>query len=296
MAISLPFKFVDWRGSVDVPAFLAMAIFWGINYPLVKIALEYVDPYQLLFLRLLVALPFLALLTPRSLRPPGGLRTNLLIALFGALDVLLMQLLWFSGEDLVSPSMASLIIYTYPVLVTVLGAAILGERMTRLRALGLAFGFLGMMTLFSGGIAVYSALGLVLLSLAALSWSFATIVYRKYLLGENFARVNAYHLLYVLPAAAILAFLEGGPGSIVWSPHLVVALIMIGFPGTALAFTIYVYLYSRHEVGRVAPYMFLVPAFSIISSYMIMGAAITAPELAGYSLLAAGIYFSSRAR
>jgi drug/metabolite transporter (DMT)-like permease len=46
----------------------------------------------------------------------------------------------------------------------------------------------------------------------------------------------------------------------------------------------------------VAPYRFLVPALSVILSYLMLGLAITPVELAGFLPLAAGIYLSSLER
>jgi len=286
---------VEVRGRLDWMLFLTMASAWALNYPLSKIALSYADPFQLTFLRFAVALPFLAALMPRSLRPLRGLRNNLLVALFGALDLLVASVLWFMGERYTTPSVASIIIYTYPVLITAMGSAVLGERMGRWRAAGIALGFLGIALMFSSDLRIYGALGLLLLLGAALSFSAAAILYRKYLVGEDFARVNSYHMVFATLMAAALAFVAGPP-----SPPALIGLlpvlIVMSFPGTAVAYTIYVYLYSRHEVTEVAPYLFLVPALSVVLSYFLLGVAITPVELAGFLPLAAGIYLSSLKR
>jgi len=189
---------VEVRGRLDWMLFLTMASAWALNYPLSKIALSYADPFQLTFLRFAVALPFLAALMPRSLRPLRGLRNNLLVALFGTLDLLVTSVLWFMGERYTTPSVASIIIYTYPVLITAMGSAVLGERMGRWRAAGIALGFLGIALMFSSDLRIYGALGLLLLLGAALSFSAAAILYRKYLVGEDFARVNSSDLLPAL--------------------------------------------------------------------------------------------------
>ncbi|MFP3263129.1 MAG: DMT family transporter [Nitrososphaeria archaeon] len=282
------------RAAREALLFLALATFWGLNYPLVKVALASVAPLQLLFLRLAIAIPSLVALLPRSARPPAGLRINLLTALFGALDIVAMQALWYSGESETSPATASIVIYTYPIIVTALGAILLGERVTRGRAAGLLLGFLGTVMIFSGGAGPADSEAYALLLGSAISWSLATIVYRKYLRGEDFSSVNLYHMIYALPMAAALMLWEGPSAAIRWTPFAIAALALIGIPGTALAFTIYVYMYSRHEVSRVAPYMFLVPAFSMVFSYAILGTTASGAELAGYSILSIGIYLSAR--
>jgi len=281
-------------GRLDAALFLLMSIFWALNFPLVKVALDYVSPFQLTLLRLLVALPFLAALMPRSLRPLRGLRSNLLVALFGALDLFLFTTLWFLGERYVTPSLSVIIIYTYPLLILMLSGAILGERIARVRAIGALAGFAGIAVAYLGYFAAYSPAGPLLLLGASASFSLAAIVYRRYLAGEDFARVTFYHIVYAaLMAAALLAAL-GQLRPVPLTPELATLLLLVGFPGTALAYAIYVYLYSKHELGMIAPYLFLVPAFSILLSYLLLRAAITPYELGGFALLAVGIYLSSR--
>ncbi|MGC9178186.1 MAG: DMT family transporter [Conexivisphaera sp.] len=284
-------------GRVEAALFSALAIAWALNYPLSKMALSYADPLQLTLLRFIFAIPFLALLMPRGLRPLRGLRTNALTALFGTLDLLLSTLLWFEGERYTTSSVASIVIYTYPILITVMGVAVLGEHMGRWRALGVALGFTGVAITFSGDMEVYGATGLVMLLGAALSFSVAAIIYRKYLVGEDFARVSMYHLIYATVLAAVISAAVGSPLPPVSSmTHLLPLLLLVSFPGTAVAYTIYVYLYSKHEVTGIAPYLFLVPALSVLLSYVIMGVSITWSELLGFVPLAAGIYLSSLKR
>ena len=284
-------------GRLEVALFSALAIVWALNYPLSKIALNYADPLQLTFLRFALAIPFLAALMPRGFRPLRGLGVNALTALFGALDLALPTLLWFEGEQYTTPSVASIVIYTYPILITVMGVAVLGERMGRWRALGVALGFAGVAITFSGDMEVYGAAGLVMLLGAALSFSTAAIIYRKYLVREDFARVSTYHLIYATILAAAASAAAGSPlpptASMV---SLLPLLLVISFPGTAVAYTIYVYLYSKHEVASIAPYLFLVPALSVLLSYVIMGVPVTWSELLGFAPLAAGIYLSSLRR
>lgn len=284
-------------GRVEAALFSALAIAWALNYPLSKMALSYADPLQLTLLRFIFAIPFLAILMPRGFRPPRGLRANALTALFGALDLLLSTLLWFEGERYTTPSVASIVIYTYPILITVMGVAVLGEHMGRWRALGVALGFAGVAITFSGDLEVYGATGLVMLLGAALSFSAAAIIYRKYLVGEEFARVSTYHLIYATILTAAISAAVGSPFPPTRSMTSLLPLILVmSFPGTAVAYTIYVYLYSRHEVTSIAPYLFLVPALSVLLSYVIMGVSVTWSELLGFIPLAAGIYLSSLRR
>lgn len=279
---------------MDAALFSVLATSWALNYPLSKIALELVDPLQLTLLRFSMAIPFLALLMPRGFRPLKGLRTNATAALFGALDLLLSTFLWFEGERYTTPSVASIIIYTYPILITVMGAAFLGERVSGRRASGAALGFAGVAVAFSGDVRIHGLAGPLLLLGAAFSFSAAAVIYRKYLSGEDFASVSTYHLIYAAAMAAALSAALGVPLPQAYLiAKLAPVLLVMSFPGTAVAYTIYVYLYSRHELASVAPYLFAVPALSVLFSYVIMGIPLNPTELIGLAMLAIGIYVSS---
>jgi drug/metabolite transporter (DMT)-like permease len=277
----------------EVLLFVAMSSFWALNFPLVKLALRYVSPLQLTYLRFLVAIPALGVMIPRSLRPFRPLRTNLLVALFGALDLFLFTVLWAAGEHYTTPSLAVIIIYTYPLFIIIFGAIILRERLTPPRIIGAILEFLGVTVVSLGYFAVYNPVGLVLILGASLSFSLAAIVYRKYLREEDFVRVNTYHVIYAGLMSIALAGAMGQLYPIHVTPELILLLALIGLPGTAVAYAIYVYLYSRHEVTRIAPYLFVVPALSIFFSYAILRVALTPNEAVGFALLAAGIYISS---
>jgi len=279
---------------LDALLFLALASFWGLSYPLVKVALVYVGPFQLAFLRFVVALPFLAALIPRGMRPLRGLRVNLLVALFGALDVFLMNTLWFMGERYVSPSMTSIIIYTYPILITAFGIIFLHERAGAWRIIGVVLGFIGTAVALSGGVQIYGIAGPLLLICAALSFSTAAIIYKRYLAREDFARVNTYHIIYATAMAAALAMAMGPPIPAAFTLTLIIALLLLSALGTAAAYTIYIYFYSKHDVGKIAPYLFTVPMLSVVFSHLMLGTAVTRVELLGLAPLAAGIYLTSR--
>ncbi|MGC8568959.1 MAG: DMT family transporter [Nitrososphaeria archaeon] len=275
----------------DIIAFSWLVTFWALNYPLVKIALAYVDPYELTFLRLLLTVAALALAAPRSFRPFMGLRENLYLFLFSFLGIFCSWTLWYAGENGITPSLAVILMYTYPVIAVLLSGLILKERVTLVKVLGTLLGFAGISVIFfrepEG-----SLLYMLLVVLSAVTWALSIIVFRKYLAPLDYRRVNAYQMLYSLPLSAMLfpLFRTGHDLSMTfWA-----AMIMLSVPGTAGTFLAYVYLYSRHEVSVITPYLFLVPAISVVFSYIIFGEALSLSEVLGYALLALGIYVSSR--
>jgi drug/metabolite transporter (DMT)-like permease len=273
-------------------AFSWLVTFWALNYTLVKIALAFVNPFLLAFLRLLMTVAFLLIVTPRSFVPLKGLKANLYLFIFSFLGIYSSWTLWYIGESYISPSLAVILMYTYPVIAVILSAIILKERVTRNKIIGTLIGFSGIFMIFFSESSFNNIFAMLLVIGSAFSWALSIIVYKKYLSAYDYKLVNAYQMLYSLPLSlALFPFfrISSALNAFFWGVMLIIAI-----PGTAFTFLAYVYLYSKHEVSKITPYLFLVPAISVVFSYLIFGETLLYTELFGYILLAAGIYISSK--
>ncbi|MFP3214461.1 MAG: DMT family transporter [Nitrososphaeria archaeon] len=273
-------------------AFSWLVTFWALNYTLVKIALAFVNPFLLAFLRLLMTVAFLLIVTPRSFVPLKGLKANLYLFIFSFLGIYSSWTLWYVGESYISPSLSVILMYTYPVIAVILSAIILKERVTRNKIIGTLIGFSGIFMIFFSESSFNNIFAMLLVIGSAFSWALSIIVYKKYLSAYDYKLVNAYQMLYSLPLSlALFPFfrISSALNAFFWGVMLIIAI-----PGTAFTFLAYVYLYSKHEVSKITPYLFLVPAISVVFSYLIFGETLLYTELFGYILLAAGIYISSK--
>src|SRR5579862_5668279 len=107
-------------------ALAAAGTLWGLNVPLTKLALGWLDPAWLTLARFVVAAPVLALVGRRGLRDALTLRTLVSGAIgFGA--VILLQ---NAGIERTSVSHAAMIVGAIPVLVALMAAG-LGGASTR---------------------------------------------------------------------------------------------------------------------------------------------------------------------
>ena len=111
--------------------------------------------FQILFFRSLIGLGVVALLLQRSgwtqLRTTA-FRTHLVrnVAHFGG------QYGWFYGIALIPLTEVFAIEFTVPIWTAILASLVLGERMSALRALAVAIGFVGVLVILRPGIAVVS--------------------------------------------------------------------------------------------------------------------------------------------
>lgn len=277
----------------DVAAFVTMAIMWALNYPLLKIAFQYEPPLITLFFRILIGGVASLAFAADTLQSLKGKRVHTLILLTGILNSFLFMAFWFLGEETESASISSIIIYTFPIINIVFSYLFLNERIIRERAFGSAIGFAGLILIFWDQLAIHFSMGIILLVLAAVSWSGSAVIYKKYLNAIDARTVNALQFIYSLPFVAALSFLAEKVTAAWLSPVFLGTMLYMGVPGTAVAYLIYFRLIRKYEVSKISGYFFTVPAFSVLLSFFLLGEINGIPIYIGFALIAAGMYIGS---
>ena len=161
------------------------------------------------------------------------------------------------------------------------------------REFGTAVGFAGLIFIFIQQLFIKPGLGLVLLILAALSWSLATIFFRKYLLEVGSMTVNSLQFLYALPIVAAFVFPLHLVNFSRLTPQFLIIMIYMGALSTSVAYWIYMRLYTKYSVSEISAFFFTVPAMSIVFSYFILKENNTLFTYGGFALIGAGIFLSS---
>jgi len=162
-------------------ALLLTAFFWGYAFIGIKIALKYLPPFQLAFIRFFLAslLALALILTFKSKKASGFLKglnwgKVFLISFFGMGGY---HLSLNAGEVFTSPSLASLIVFTSPVFTLGLSHWYLKERIGWNKFLGVILAFTGVFWLYFFNSELKSSVwwGPLVILLAPLSWSIYTV-------------------------------------------------------------------------------------------------------------------------
>lgn len=277
----------------DAILFLVMASAWALNYPFVKFALSYEGPEGVVLFRIIFALIFAVALFGRGLKWPSGKRENILLLIYGFLNIVAFMSFWLLGESTETSSLSSIIIYTFPVLTMLFSIIFLGERASKLKIAGTFLGFGGLIVVFVDHLIIRPGIGLFLLLFAAISWASATIVFKKYFANQDSRSVNTIQFVYALPFLALFSL---APGSFTIQgltiQFLLIALFM-GSIGTAVAYGIFLYLVRKYPVSEISSFFFLVPALSIVFSLLLLHEVSTTYTYAGFALISLGIFLSS---
>jgi drug/metabolite transporter (DMT)-like permease len=189
-----------------------LAVFWGLNWPIMKIGVSEIPPWTFrggaslvggLGLLLIAAVGRLPLRIPRR-ELPG-------LALAGLLNITGWSILVLHGIARMNSGRAAILAYTMPLWATLLGALVLGERLRPRAIVALFFGLAGMALLFSAGDSLSGddLWGPVLVVLAAMSWGAGTVAVKYFRFSMPIVVSTAWqHLIGVIPVLIVAAMWE----------------------------------------------------------------------------------------
>ncbi len=276
---------------------LILAVLWGSAFPAIKLGLEGFSAPHLTLARHLVAsacfVPFL-LLTKRRLWPE---RRDLgYFLLLGVCGITIYHLGLNFGEQRVSAGATSLIIATAPALTAIVAYFLIDERLPKLGWLGIAISFVGVLLIVLGdsrGLSFDPFALLILLS--AVSTAFYFTLQKRLFSRYKAVEVTAFATWGgTLP---LLLFLPGFPAALAGiDPTPLFATIYIGVFPSAVAYTLFSFALSQAPVTLVTAYLYTVPIFSLLLSWLILGEVPSWLTVVGGAVAIAGIVVVNRAK
>jgi O-acetylserine/cysteine efflux transporter len=271
-------------------ALVSAGLLWGTTVPLSKLALHWLPPGWLTFVRFAVAA---AILLPAA--APRGLRATFRPAVLasGALGYGGSVVVQNAGITRTSVTHAALLIGTVPVLVAII-AAVWHRTVARPVAwagFALSLAGVGLVTGGRGGGASAAGDGLVLASLV-LSAAF-TVAQTRLLRGRDPIAMTAVQFLgaalAVLPFAALT---EGGP-AVPGTPGAVLATAALAAGGTLLPFALFAYAQSRVPAEVAGAFLNIEPLVGAIAGAAFFGNPAGPEQLTGGLAILTGIALSS---
>ena len=175
-----------------------LGIFWGLNWPFMKIALSEIPVWPFRSICLIVgggALLTLARLAGQPIRvPTAELRPMLICALF---NVIGWHMCSGYGVSLMEAGRASIIAFTMPVWAAILAQIVLRERPTATVLIGLMLGVAGLAVLIGPDLRALETapVGAFLMLSAAVSWAFGTVIMKRYVWSMPVAVLTGWQLV-----------------------------------------------------------------------------------------------------
>ncbi|WP_207460825.1 DMT family transporter [Azospirillum sp. SYSU D00513] len=278
-------------GSVLVKYLLiaAVSLFWGMNWPAVKIILTQVPPLSLRALGFTagaVLMLGMAWAAGLRLRVPAAERPALLAA--GLCNVLAFNLCTAFGQQLMATSQAAIIAFTMPVWATLLSIPLLGDRPGVRQWIGLACGMAGLLVLLGpGALSAPPAqlLGPAIMLTAAISWALGTIVMKRRSWTTHPMVITGWqYAACALPMLVLAPMLENPPALEGLELRTMLALGWHLLFSLCLAQTLWYVTVRRLRVAEAAVSTLLIPVVGVSGAVLILGDAVT-PQLAAALLL-----------
>lgn len=279
---------------------LALAVlFWGGSFVATKIALTSFTPLCLIFLRFSVASVFFILLLNKTGFPPftpGNIKQLALLALF-------QPGLYFTFETVglkyTSATKTSLIIATIPLVVMVLSAIFLKERMRPANIAGVLISLIGVSLLVFGTDSSTELegafIGDLLIGGAVLSASVYMLLTRR--LGQTITPVQ------ITGMQAIFGALIFFPAFLYDLPHLdwhgvsresLAALVALTLFATIAAFLCYNYALTKVPAARAAVCINGIPVVTAFGAWLLLGETLSGLQLCGAAIVLAAVFLANK--
>ncbi len=281
---------------IHILAFIAM-LFWGMSYVWSKIVFEVYSPLTTIFFRLLISFVVLFIFgyATRQLKPVQKKDRWLFLG-----SAFLNPFLYFVGENyglsLVSASLSAIIVATIPLFAPFAAYYFYKERLKALNVFGLLISFGGLLLLIINDNFELSAnpWGICLLFLAVFSAVFYVVALKKLSRKYNAVTIitwqNMIGSLYFLP----FFFFIDGSTFVTIKPGIlpIVSLLMLGIFASSVAYVLYTLVVKFLGVIKSSLYTNLIPVFTVIFSFYMLGEDFTLRKLVGMAIVIAGVILS----
>ncbi|MDR6224598.1 DMT family transporter [Desmospora profundinema] len=271
----------------------AVAIFWAGVFHVGHWTMDEMEPMTTAFLRFTVAAitlwPLLVWMEPKDWRVRRG-EVLPLIGL-GCTGIFLYNAGFFYGLEGSGPVTASVVIASIPMVTALLSALILKETFTGRQAVGLVLSFAGVFLVVTEGrweLAGWKGGGIAWLTLAVFSFSFYTILGRRWMVGITPLKATAYATAWGAVGLGIAAFFTGG-----WFPEQSSLGSWLGIGYMAWFATVWGFVWwnkgvARWGAGRTAVFLNMVPLFTLLIT-VVTGEVPTLFQITGTCLVVAGV-------
>ncbi len=271
-----------------------LAAIWGGSFLSIRIALDQVGVFTTVAFRITGALIVLwSYVIARRLPLPKDWRIWVAFLVLGTLNNAIPFSLISWGELRIPTGLASILNAATAVLgVLVASIAFRDERLTTRKALGVACGFLGVVTAI--GIEVLWQFDLTSLSQlavlgAATSYAFAGAFARATMKGQRPQVVAAGALLGAALIMVPIALVQDGLPTFHYNAHTWEALGYLAFVATAGAYLLFYRVVAMAGAGNASLVTLIIAPVAIVLGAVVLGEALHSRAYIGFALLALGL-------
>lgn len=281
-------------------ALLAANVIYGVNYSVAKELMpDYITPFAFIFCRVLGALTLFWLF--HAFYPTEKVERKDLGLLFicGLFGVAGNQLMFFYGLNLTSPINASIIMTSNPILVLIISAWLIGERITPLKIVGILLGLGGALGLIlnKSHIDLDSSnfLGDLFIFLNATSYAVYLVIVKP--LMKKYKPLTVIKWVFLFGFMIVTPFGLSGFSQIEWTtftPGVWASFAFVVIGTTFLAYLFNVFALKKVNPSVVSIYIYSQPLVATIVALMLQQDQLDLKKIIAAILIFAGVFLVSR--
>jgi drug/metabolite transporter (DMT)-like permease len=258
----------------------------GVAFPIGKMGLAYAPPFLLMGIRFVLAGVLLALIVAKKprLRNKKQWLQVATVGLFqstGVMGCAYFSMRWIpSGET-------SIITNTSPLLVIILGTLLTGAVYSGRQWLGVAVGFVGVVISF--GFHLSFQPGTLLSFAGAVCFAAATLLIKRWGPDFDMTVLAAYQMLFGGIALLVLSATTEHPHFTVTGTSITIVL-WLAILCSIVQFSLWYYLLSKGDPAKTSAFLFLVPLFGVLTSWILLGEKVDWYVYAGGIFICVGIF------
>ena len=279
--------------------FIAQVIY-SISFVVGKIlTASYMPALALVLVRMMVAMPLFwitSLLFVREKTNKKDIPRFILLAFFG---VAINQTFFIKGLSLTSPISAAIMMITTPILVLIIAALLLKERITLLKTLGIVLGFAGAAVLMlNSGLNTSgrsdNPMGDLMIFINATAWGTYLVMVKPMM--KKYQTVTILKWIFVFGLILVFPFGYSDLRATAWSSFgttiwLYIAFMAIGT--TFIAYILNVYALNALSPSVVSAYIYLQPLMTAVLAISTGHDSINWMKVFAATLIFAGVYLAS---
>lgn len=265
---------------------LLTTILMGIAFPIGKMGLSYAPPFLLMGIRFILAGGLLALIVAKRPRPRGRKQWLQAAALglfqsAGVMGCAYYSMRWISSGE------SSIITSTSTLLVIVLSTLLTGAVYRVRQWLGVAIGFVGVVITF--GLHMGIQPGTFISFAGAICFASATLLIKRWGPAFDMTVLAAYQMLAGGIALLLLSASTEPPHFTLNGMSLTIVL-WLAVMCSIVQFSVWFYLLHNSDPAKTSAYLFLVPLFGVLSSWLLLGEKVQWSVGVGGVFICAGIF------
>ena len=260
---------------------------------------EHIKPYGFILLRIIGATALfwlLSLFTPMEKVEKKDYFKFFIASIFG---IALNMLTFFKGLEFTTPIHASVIMTVVPIVVLVLSAIFLKERITHLKFTGILLGFAGAIILSIYGKSTQVGdnilLGNTLVFINAVSYSIYLILIKK--ITDKYHPFTFIRWLFLFGLIMVIPFGYGELSEVVWSgfsPYIIFSVLFVILGATFATYLLNPLALRQLKASTVSTFLYIQPVIAGIFAFIMGSDTINSIKLIAASLIFTGVYLVTK--